>query len=506
MRYVIVRKNQYQDSVRLMQISRRAGDLPGVDKVLALLGTDGNKKIISDLGLMDAAVREATANDLVICVEAESGESALAAVAAVDEGLGGTGREEDAWRERPASIEQAVREMPEANFALISLPGPLAKLDALVALEQGLHVMLFSDNMSLEDELELKQSAAARDLLLLGPDCGTAIIDGVALGLANIVRRGEIGIAAASGTGIQEVVSIIDRLGGGISHAVGVGGRDLSEAIGGLMMRRAIGALARDPATRRLLLLSKPGAPAVMRAVLDEAEKTGLEVVACLLGADTRHSRPGMALVSTLEEAAFACMGKEVPPFVADQDLRRRAAALDPGRKYLRGLFSGGTLCYEALYILKDELEVASNIAVRADLKLREGERGRAHCCMDLGEDEFTRGRPHPIIDHELRREWLAANMADPEVKVILFDLVLGYGANRSGAADLVAGLSGRREGGPLLVAHVCGTRSDPQGLGEQEDMLSRAGVLLFPTNAQAARAALAVIRLNAETNCGESA
>ncbi|MEL7640265.1 MAG: acyl-CoA synthetase FdrA [Solidesulfovibrio sp.] len=493
-----VRQNQYQDSVRLMQISRQASSLPGVAKVLALLGTDSNKKVLTDLGLMDATVAAATANDLVICVEAETDEAIARALAEVDARLCAT-TSGQVTRENPKSLEEAVSRLPGANVAMISLPGQFAKLDVAAALEQGLHVMLFSDNISLEDEAELKQRAVDKGLLLMGPDCGTAIINGVALALANVVRRGAIGLAAASGTGIQEVTCLIDRFGGGVSHAIGVGGRDLKKEIGGAMMCQAIRTLANDPATTTLIVLSKPGDPEVMDKVMAEARASGLQVVACLLGSDETTEAGGMTCVATLEEAAFVALGRRVPETVLPEGLQQRTEALMPERQHLRGLYSGGTLCYETLFLLKDSLDIQSNVAIKPQLKLHYPVKGTAHCCVDLGEDEFTQGRPHPIIDLGLRLERLAEDMADPTVKVILLDLVLGYGANRNPAAELAAALTAASQdipdGGPLVFIHVCGTEADPQNLRVQEALLQEAGAFLFPTNAQAARAALAVIR-----------
>jgi FdrA protein len=496
----IVRKNQYQDSVRLMQISGQAGELPGVKKVLALLGTDSNKKILADLGLMDETIGAATANDLIICIEAENDEASRAAMDDVDARLRKASSGESAREAKPKSLEEAVHRLPNANFAMISLPGPLAKLDVITALEQGLNVMLFSDNISMEDEVELKRLAVEKGLLLMGPDCGTAIVNGVPLALANVVRRGDIGIAAASGTGIQEVTCLIDCFGGGISHAIGVGGRDLRKEIGGAMMCQAIRTLAKDPNTKKLILLSKPGAPEVMAKVLDEARASGLEVISCLLGCENdEYAYEGMTLVSTLEEAAFAAMGREIPTMEITDALRKRLAGLNPERKYLRGLYSGGTLCYEALFILKDDLDIHSNVAIKPELKLHYPAKGAAHYCMDLGEDEFTQGRPHPIIDLGLRLEWLREEMADPAVKVIVMDLVLGYGANRDPGGELVRALneyrSGLPDGGPLVFVHVCGTDTDPQNANRQHNLIYDAGVFTFSTNAQAARAALAALR-----------
>lgn len=496
---VTVYKNQYQDSVRLMTISREASALPGVGRVLALLGTESNKNVLAGLGIGDAAVDAATASDLMVCVEAESAEAAKEALDAVNERLRRTVSAAAAESARPTSLEQAADMLDGANMAMISLPGPMAKLDVIAAIEKGLNVMLFSDNISIEDEIELKKRAIGRDLLLMGPDCGTAIIGGVPLALANVVRRGSIAIAAASGTGIQEVTSLIDRFGGGITHAVGVGGRDLRKQVGGLMMRFAIRKVAEDPAAKTLLLLSKPGDPDVMRAVLDEARATGLRTVTCLLGGKADElDTSGVTFVNNLEAAAFAALDRPVPGLEMPEGLAERLAKLSSERRFLRGLFSGGTLCYESLLLL-DDLPIESNVALRKELKLEAPCRGKGHCCVDLGEDEFTQGRPHPIIDTGLRAERLEEDMRDPTVRVILMDIVIGYGADRDPAGKFAEVISRVKadlaDGGPIIVAHVCGTDSDPQSMSGQEETLRDAGVLLFPTNAQAARAAGAIVR-----------
>lgn len=495
----IVRKNQYQDSVRLMSVSRQASALPGVEKVMAILATDSNKKVLTDLGLMDATVAGATANDLVICIEAETREAIDAALAEVDERLKSVATAGQACEEKPKSIEDAVEKLAGANFAMISLPGKLAKLDVTSALTQGLNVMLFSDNITVADEVELKKLAVKKGVLCMGPDCGTAIINGVPLAFANVVRRGNIGLAAASGTGIQEVTTLIDRFGGGISHAIGVGGRDLRKEVGGIMMLQAIRTLAADTTTKTLVVLSKPGDPDVMRKVLNEAKASGLKVVTCLLGADNLSAKyPGMTMVPTLEEAAFAAIGKAVPKVELPTGLKKRTKDLNSKRKFLRGLYSGGTLCTETLFILKDSLDIYSNEAVRPEFKLSYPAKGASHCCVDLGEDEFTQGVPHPMIDFGTRVERLKEDLHDPAVRVILLDVVLGYGANRNPAAELAPVLTAAHQeladGGPVVVIHVCGTEADPQSLSEQERVLTEAGAFLFPTNAQAARAALAVI------------
>src|SRR5690606_14776291 len=125
-------------------------------------------------------------------------------------------------------------------------PGVYAAFEAFRALENNLNVMMFSDNVTVEDEIKLKDLAVKKDLLMMGPDCGTAIINGVGLCFANKIKRGPIGLVAASGTGLQEVTVLIDQFGGGISQAIGVGGRDLSKDVMGRMTLHAINALNAD--------------------------------------------------------------------------------------------------------------------------------------------------------------------------------------------------------------------------------------------------------------------
>jgi len=488
-----VRKNQYHDSVRLMNISREASSLEGVSRVLALLGTQGNKKILRDLSFADEAMEASTPNDLIICVETDSDGGFDAAVQEVDRLLNEASH---ASSEQMAaeSIDEAVQEMPGATFALVSIPGEFARLEVAEALEKGLNVMLFSDNVSIEDELFLKDLAISKGLLMMGPDCGTAIINGVPLAFANVVRRGGIGIVGASGTGIQEVTCLIDRMGGGVSHAIGVGGRDLSKEIGGRMMVSAIIMLSEDPSTKSLVLISKPGAPDSTNRVLREARKTGLPTVVCLLGkGELPRGGRGLTFVKSLEAAALAAMKKDSLAGKNPRELIKRVNGMPAGRKYLRGLFSGGTLCYEALLLMDGTLKVRSNIGSGARFSGEANYKG--HYCLDLGSDEFTKGRPHPMIDSTLRQEYLVEAYRDPSTRVVLLDVVLGYGSSSDPAGDMVTALVEAREtvpeDGPIILAHVCGTEEDPQSMELQEAKLREAGVFLFPTNAEAVRAAM---------------
>lgn len=496
---VFVYKNQYQDSVRLMSISREAAKLDGVSKVLALLGTVSNKDVIARLGLKDPAVDAATASDLMICIEAKDDAAVKAALDNVQAHLKTKAGGSKAEELKPATIEEAADRLEDANFCMISLPGPMAKLDVLSAINRGLNVMLFSDNITIEDEIELKKKAIEKGLLMMGPDCGTAIIAGVPLALANVVRRGDIGIVAASGTGIQEVTCLIDRFGGGITHALGCGGRDLRKQVGGLEMRFGIKKLAATPGNKTLLLLSKPGDPAVLNAVLDEARATGLRTVTCLIGGKPDElNTEGIIFTRTLEEAAFAALGKPVPELVFPKALDDRIAKLDSQRKYMRGLFSGGTLCYESLVILDDKFDIESNVPLRKELFLEAPTKGKKHCCVDLGEDEFTRGIPHPIIDTGLRGQRLEEDMRDPTCRVIMMDIVLGFGADPDPASKFAAIINRVRkdlpDGGPIIVCSVCGTDADPQSCAQQEKTLEDVGCFVFPTNAQAAKAVARIV------------
>jgi len=373
-------------------------------------------------------------------------------------------------------------------------------------------VMLFSDNVDLADEVRLKQYGREHGLLVMGPDCGTAIINGIPLAFANVVRRGDIGIVAASGTGLQQVSCLVVRWGEGISQAIGTGGHDLHHQVGGITMLQGLQALAADPATRVIVLISKPPAADVAEQVLARAGEAGKPIVVNFLGMEPAAGRrEGVFAARTLEEAAALAValakGEPIDGSFQPDDERVRALAVEAGRllpqqRYIRGLYSGGTFCYEALLLLAEVAgPVYSNTPVDPDFRLADVWRSRQHTVIDLGDDTFTRGRPHPMIDHSLRNERIAAEAADPEVAVILLDVVLGYGAHPDPATEMAPAIHRAREiamaGGRhlLFVASVCGTVGDPQNLSRQEAALQNAGVLLAESNAQAARLAAAVAR-----------
>jgi FdrA protein len=439
-----VEKGRYYDSITLMRVSRRLAALPGVEAASLMAGTPANKALLMEAKLLAAESTTAGPDDLIIAVRAKDPAAALAkAVELLNEKP-----VEPAGLRRARSLSGALALEPQANLALVSVPGEYAVHEARHALERGLNVMLFSDNVPLDDEVALKRLAQEKGLLMMGPDCGTAILAGTPLAFANVVPRGDTGIVSASGTGLQEVSTLIARMGGGVSHGIGVGGRDLDERVGALGTLAAIDALEGDPATKKIVLISKPPAPRVAEKVLERLARCTKPTIVCFLGFQG----------GTLTETAERATGKTIP----------RLAEKFPVKGRIEGLFCGGTLCSEAQMIV-----------------------GKGHRFTDLGADEFTRGRPHPMIDPELRNDHVARALADPQVGVLLVDVVLGYGAHQDPAGILVSALDGKKR----VIASVTGTEQDPQGYSRQVALLQAAGVVVAPSNARAAELAAALTR-----------
>jgi len=488
--------NLYRDSVSLMQLSAALANMAGVEQASAIMATPANLELLREAGLMDGGVA-ASPNDLLVAVRGKSAaplEAAIAAaVAALDkppERVTGGGPAQ----QLPRSLQMGLAQAPQANLALISVPGEYAAAEAMKALRLGLNVMLFSDNVSLADEISLKKYARERKLLVMGPDCGTAIIDGIPLGFANAVRRGAIGVVGASGTGTQQVTSLVHRLGAGISHAIGTGGHDLHRDVGGITMLQGLERLARDKETKAIVLISKPPAPEVAEAVLEAARRAGKPVVVNFVGSSLELKDKNLFPVKTLEEAARAAValaaGKRPPRSVASNKTIPRIS-FKKSQRFIRGLYSGGTFCYEATALLGNAW---SNTPIDPARKLADPWKSKEHTLVDLGDDVFTRGRPHPMIDHRLRNERLLEEAADPTVAVILFDVVLGYGSHADPAGEMLPALRKARKRPIALVASVCGTDEDPQGLARQEAALREAGVLLAQSNARAVMLASALV------------
>jgi succinyl-CoA synthetase alpha subunit len=468
-----IRPSTFVDSVALMQVAEEVRTRPGVRAAALVLATELNRRLLAEAGLLAPDAERAGPNDLVIAVSAQSEAAADGAVRHAEELLAarrGDGGPQGI--EPPRSIVSAARRLPGANVALVSVPGRHAAAEAHQALSAGLHVFLFSDGVPLDDEVRLKRRARARGLLVMGPECGTSIVNGVGLGLANRVRRGSVGLVAASGTGLQEVGSLVHRLGAGLSQAVGTGGRDLDEAVGGLATLQAMAWLGADPETRVIAVLAKALSARVVERVLAAATASGKPVVAYLPG--WAGAPPaGVERVTTLEAAALAsvrALGR------AARGFKRPAAPARPRRRPARvlGLYTGGTLCDEARAIVG----------------------GAGHEFVDFGAAEYTAGRPHPIIDPGLRSAALARAGDRPDVGVLLVDVILGDGAHADPAGAVAAAVreararARRRRRTLDVVAHVVGTDEDPQGLGDQEAKLRAVGTHVCPTNRLAAEVA----------------
>ena len=489
----------YRDSLLLLSASRSMQDGEGVEWATAAMAIPGNVDDLIADGFSRSDLDDADANDLVLAVRAADAETARAAL---DRGRGvlfaEAGQAAGPAAARPArrTVADAVAQLAGANVAVVSVPGHYAGLAAHQALTSGLHVLLFSDNVPVEEEVALKERAAALGLLLMGPGAGTAVLGGVGLGFANAVGRGRVGVVAAAGTGAQEVMALLDRWGIGVSHVVGVGGRDLSAAVGGRMAAQAVRALDADPGTDAILLVSKPPDPRVAAEVVAQAERTPL-VAACLGMTAPGGRLAGAAAARTLEEGAMRVAGRlgGPAPDVA-RGLRQAAgeaiSGLDDTRTAVRGFFTGGTLCYEAQVVLSGALgPVYSNIPLRPDLGLPAPP--GAHVCLDLGEEEYTRGRPHPMIDPSARREIIREQAGGGDVAVVLLDVVLGYGSHPDPAGEIADTCAELVAGGAAVVAYVLGTPGDPQDFGAQRRTLREAGAIVTETSAQAARVAAAI-------------
>jgi len=503
MRHVEARAGAYADSVTLMQVTAQAQAIPGVQAALVAMATDLNLGLLADLGLQPPD--RAGPNDMLVAVQADDGESLATALAAVDNAL----------RSRPADQAGAAEQPPRTTFsaarragtglALISVPGQFAFIEAVDALDAGCDVMIFSDNVPVEEEVWLKDRAAERGLLVMGPDCGTAIVGGIGLGFSHSVPAGPIGLVAASGTGAQQVVCLLDAAGCGVSAVLGVGGRDLSAAVGGRSARAALAALDADAATKLIVLLSKPPAERVAAELREYETTLATPVQFALIG-------PGQPDLTAATEAALRASGQQVPAWPVWPAAGDAAPPVGrAGTGALRGLFAGGTLCDEAMVIAAERLgPVYSNIPLRPQWRLDpRGSRGSSesvesdrsgpwHIMIDFGDDELTAGRPHPMIDQRLRLDRLAAEAADPAIAVIMLDVVLGRGAHPDPAAEIAPAIvaaraaraaSAARSGSdPAVVVSLIGARSDPQGLAAQAAALAAAGAHVFASNAQAAR------------------
>ena len=481
----------FLDSVILMQISRSITCLDGVEDAALMIGTPSNLDLLDNAKLLARASRKATGGDLILAVRARDEVTAASALAKAEillerPAVGHTGT----TTLRPRTLRSAQDNLPAANLALISVPGDFAAAEARKALRAGLNVMLFSDNVSLSEEVSLKSEAVAAGLLVMGPDCGTAIIGGVPLAFANQIPQGAIGIIGASGTGIQEVSSLIAQAGYGVSHALGVGGRDLSDPVGGISTLAALAMLEEDSATRHIVLISKPPSPSVAKRVIDTLAHSEKPCTVCFLGADAPSLPDNVSFARTLKAAAELATGRSSKN--KKPEFKPIIPHVPPGRQRIHGLFCGGTLSSEAQVVFLDQgVSVASNAPIPGAEAIGSG---TSHVLIDLGSDEYTRGRPHPMIDPTVRDEELTKALADPTLAVILLDVVIGFGAHPDPAGTIVQVVAAAGTERPIVVASVTGTDNDPQDRRKQMAKLVDGGIMVATTNADAATLALSFL------------
>jgi FdrA protein len=506
-----VHRNSYRDSVELMGIAAQLEQLAGIQRAGLVMATPANLAVLAEAGLAAAAAGGPGPNDLIVAVAATDGPAADQALATAATLLAaGTGDADGPREVRTAqTLGEGLAELPDANLALVSTPGTYATAESLRAVKRGLNVFLFSDNVPIEDEIQLKTLADRKGLLVMGPDCGTAIVGGVPLGFANAVRPGPIGLVGASGTGLQQVTSLIHRFGSGVSQAFGTGGRDLDERVGGTTMLAATRLLLADPATSVIVLISKPPSASVALRILDAVRTSPKPVVVNFLGGDPKAVEAvGAIFAPTFESAARLAVGlaggaamtgdptdlvgglrDPLMLAVAEEAASRLAA----GQGRIRGLYSGGSLAGEAKVVLGAVLGAERHDRI-----------------LDLGDDEYTVGRPHPMIDPRLRNEHIVATAAEPEIGILLLDVVLGHGSHPDPAEALAPAIAdamalaisaGRRL---LVVASVCGTDLDPQGHERQERILAQSAVMLESSNARAAMLAASIALAASRGPAGE--
>ena len=496
-----VHNNLYKDSVALMRVAQRLLAMPDVVNATLQMGNPANKEILQEAGLLADSIKSAGPSDIMVVVQAKTQTACEAAVAeSLSDLAGKSSATQDSADTNLAvsarTVGMGMAQLASANIAQISVPGIYAAAEALKAVKNGLNVFMFSDNVSLAQEIAIKQEAKRRNVLVMGPDCGTAIIGGVPLGFANNVRRGSIGIVAASGTGLQEVSTQIHRMGGGISHAIGTGGRDVYADVGGATMLQGIALLAADASTRVIAIVSKPPSPEVADKVMAVLLASGKPAVVVFLGSDLTSPAKYIQVAKTLVDcAAMAVKASGIKTTASRAYAMPRKPVFGKTQKYLRALYSGGTYAAEAQMLwAQSGMQVWSNVPLNKDMALSNPlKESKGHTALDLGDDDFTVGRPHPMIDQTARIDRLLKEAADPTVRVILLDVVIGWGAHADPASELAKAIAqakkiaykGKRN--LAIVGFVCGTELDPQVLAKQEAILQTAGMVLASNSANAA-------------------
>ncbi|MFK9089922.1 acyl-CoA synthetase FdrA [Bacillus salipaludis] len=504
MLHTIINKNSYQDSINLMLLTNAVAITEGINKVQIMMATPANKDIFKDAGLYTEDLASAESNDMAIVIDTDDAGKVDEVLEKVeqylkDQSISGKSQAFETVR----TWDRAKKTLPGANMALISVPGQYAAEEANKALDMGLHVFLFSDNVPVADEVQLKQKAHEKGLLVMGPDCGTGILDGAPIAFANVVNKGRIGIVGASGTGIQEVTTIIDRLGEGVSHAIGTGGRDLKEPIGAFTMMDGIKALENHQQTDVIVVISKPPAKAVRNQVVELLHSLSKPVVTIFLGEKpTKHEGniyQAYTLAETAKIAVDLLRGNEIKEDYNAGDYTTPYVSLKPEQTAIKGLFSGGTMASEAAVLISDALGFGTQITNEDGYVLkRDGQE-----VVDLGDDKYTQGKPHPMIDPETRAKFIGKAAEDEKTAVILLDFVLGYGSHDDMASALLPSIekavahAKENDRNLYVVASVCGTLNDPQDYQGHINRLQEAGIIVKDNNNEAVRTALNIVGLH---------
>lgn len=508
----IVKQNSYFDSVTLMKITGQISKIPGVIDVLVGMGTDLNKESLENIGIVNAETSKATPNDLMIGIKADDEKVVEDALNKIEELFATKGKSKKNSDQRVSNerIEQVAELNEGFNMAVISVPGVYAAREVKNALNNGMNVFCFSDNVTVEEEIEFKELALDKGLLAMGPDCGTAIINGVPLGFANRVRKGNIGIVGASGTGLQHITTLIDSLGAGITQAIGTGGRDLKAGVGGRTMLAALESLKDDEETKVVVIISKPPAQEVAEKILQKARSLGKPVVICLLGAKPLEELgDNITQCFDIEDAAMTSARLSLGRTVSLEEKAETKELIEefqktrkPQQKYVRGIFGGGTLCDEAMITFRRlGIPIYSNIPIDEKEALEDVEISMGNTFVDMGEDYFTKGKPHPMIEPGLRTKRIIKDATDSETAVVLLDVVLGHGSHSDPAGVAVEAASGvneilAKEGRKVLwIAALVGTKNDPQGYEAQEQKLKSAGFMVFESNVRAAKIAASLVQ-----------
>jgi len=494
-----------------MQVAKAISDEPGIDQAIALMGTENNKVVLIKMGVKEKEIDSVSSNDVVIFIKGSKSQVDLV-LDNIDRWFT---RKTTSLKTKVHTLDKALKTQPKANLAVISVPGRYAAGEAQKALDKGLNIFLFSNNVSVKEELSLKQYADQKGLLVMGPDCGTAIITGVSIGFANSIRRGKIGVVGVTGTGLQEFTSLIHQAGLGISHAIGTGSRDLSDEISGFSAFKALELLEGDPETELIVLISKPPGLKTLDSLVKRLNRCSKPIVTCILG--TRQFRNKLKLkqsivsTDTIAEAAIKAAaiakGKSIKlPGISVSNfldrIKKEKKLLATNQRYLRGIFAGGTFCYQAQQLMAaGGLQIHSNVPLAGMIKLIDPTTSIANSMVDMGEDYFTQSSPHPMIDSRLSKQRIIKEAHDPEVAVILLDFILGFMSSENPAGELAPAIIEakqirKNDGGHLIfIASVCGTDLDIQNLKEQLNALEEIGVIVMPSSAHAALLALEVVR-----------